>query len=267
MHLTLVTQTELLGGLRTQMRDTGATKRWSDAEIYGAINEALTHWHNRVTTLHVYQTTISGGHDIVPLPAYVGKVKYLQNLNTGGERWAELTMWDIHPDATGLRSIHIYGAYAGTLHVVHERANGPVPSSIATTSGSMTATSDTVAVTTNADVEPCGWIKVDGEWMAYSGVNRAASSVTLLNLARGQYETTAATHNNGVTVHWGVAAPDRVLYVQLYDQVRALLHAMYLTDAADTEKAHHERYMNYFQGRADQFWLRHAARGPRLRIV
>ena len=62
----------------------------------------------------------------------------------------------------------------------------------------------------------------------------------------------AAAHDSAGTVYWGVAVDDGAMYRQLTNQIVSDMHAMYLHDGAEKERANHERLMNYYQQMADR---------------
>lgn len=245
-------QNDLLADLRTRVRDNGA--RWSDTEVYRAINAALQQWQGRVYVPGYLESEADGVTE-VELPP--GAIRVLEVLYrpAGSEHWRDIHYHDILYGMDGRAGLLVPQLPSGTLRIIYAYANSPLPTNPATSSDNMSATASSVN-TTATNVGRAGYVKIDQEWMAYSGT-AVGTGTTLLALRRGLFGTTAAVHDGSVTakpVWWGVVAPGASLFEQLLDQAMAHLHAYYLSDGAESEKAYHERYMNYFQQKADRFW-------------
>ena len=254
---------------------------WSAPEVYRALNRALSEWQKRVLIARLY--TITGGWVAgtysYSLPAYVRRpiepqllrsIPYDDEINlTSEQSWQILPGWEEEPDATGGLVLRVTMRPA-TLEgrVIWYAPNSRVPTGAApVTSAEILAAATSVTLTTVVDVDDVGWVKIDGEWISYSGVTRTATTTTLTNLIRAQYGTTAATHVITSSVVWGVAVDDLGLYEQLANQTKAYLHQQNLINASVHETGRHERMMQYYQQQASAFWDGYSSQKPPLQMV
>lgn len=278
----LKTQTELLQDMRRRMRDPDGA-RWPDYEVYTGINDCLLTWHNRVTIPHLY--TVPGGWVAgtveYTLPAYMRghidpQVKryssYYPNVSGIGleaETWVDVQAFTIEPDGSGGQKLRFELAPStDDGRIIWWSHNGPVPLTAPALNAQIDA-DDTSLVLSSAvtDIDQVGYIKIDSEWLHYAGVTYGASTTTLSNLLRGVNSTTAAIHNSSTSVYWGVGCHRSDLYGQLYNATRSFLHALFLTDAADAERTHHERQAMYYADVARGFWRSYVPnRKPKLRL-
>jgi hypothetical protein len=134
-------------------------------------------------------------------------------------------------------------------------------------SGAIAADATSLIVNASlGDIERVGWVRIGSEWIQYAGMSVGSATTTLENLTRGQFDTTAAAHDDAAAVVWGVAAPNQMLFLQCSDQACAFVHEYYLTDGSAQERSQHERMVGYYQNRADQHWRKHTpTRSPRWR--
>lgn len=268
--LHILTQSELLANLQADIRDSDED-RWSDAELYRAINRSLRAWGNRVQVPFLYEL---GEWDSsvreYDLPDYVHPPVDPLYQCSGDDEWHEFKGYVVKPgEKTALRLVLAFFPPPSSARVVWWGRNSTVPATLPTISGSsITSTSTSVTVTGTADVADSGFIKAEQEWMQYSGRVRGATTTTLSNLKRGLFGTTAASHNTAVSVEWGVAVHNEGLYEQLTYQAIAFLHALFLTSASSTETEVHQFAMRYWQDRADQWWRGYRkARNPKMLLT
>lgn len=273
----LRSQVQILADVEAMFRDT-SNARWSDAEIYRAVNRALLTWYDRVAIAHYY--TISGGYSAgtygYSLPAYVRPP-----VTAEAKRWVPYDDYTldtqtaftyvevpsiVEPDGSGglvLRLVQPPRTLDGRVR--WRMPNGPLPTTLPTLNADMTSSDTTLTMSGAIDVEDAGYVKIDAEWVAYAGVTRGTSTTTLNNLLRGLNGTTAATHDgtgDPDDVVWGVAVDTLGLYEQLYNQVGSYLHEYFLTDGSEKERLNHEKMMGYLQQKADGFWKRYQ---PKMR--
>lgn len=228
------------------------------------MNEALESWADRVRVPHVYTLTWNSGTAEYTLPTYVneplrpqayfgsGTVStYNAATYDGPQMWQTLPGWETDTGGTAPVLRLPLGAADLNGRIVYYPANGPVPTTPATQSGTLAADGTALTIASAPDVADVGYVNVGGEWMSYAGVARGVSTTTLTLDGRGLESTTAASHASGGAVWWGVAVDDERMFGQLRNQMRALLHAMFLTDGAEHERANHERLMSFWQQRAD----------------
>lgn len=274
----LRSQTELLAEMEARLRDT-SNARWSDAEIYQALNDALDTWYGKVAAPHLY--TVPGGWlastFTYSLPAYLRPplypeverpIPYDHEIDVATTyTWVPVSAVT-EPDGSGGLTLRLLQPPHNLDGRIRWYApNSRVPTTLPTTSGSTADTATSMTLGSAVDVEDAGYVKVGSEWIAYAGVTRNASTTVLNNLVRGLYGTTAATHNTGASVAWGVAVDDRRLWQQLRDQTQANCYRMEIGDGSVHETSRYEQYMNYYQTRADQFWPTYAPVRPAPRLV
>lgn len=258
----LRTQTELLADIEALIRDS-SNVRWTEAEIYRAINLALLTWHDKVKFERTYTITDGwvAGTYAYTLPAYVRPPIFPELLRqlpnnewgavTGTSRWQDVVGWELVGN-----SLRLYAApRTGQGQVVFYAPNSRVPlPTLPTTNAQIVAADTSVTMGSAVDIDDVGYVKINAEYISYTGVTRASATTTLLNLTRALNGSTAATHNSGSTVTWCVAADSMSLYSFLYDQVRSILSGLPLSDGSTHERLNYEKMMGYFENRAAIFW-------------
>lgn len=273
MLVTLQSQNDLLIRYRALMRDpsdgTSAT-RWKDSEYYYAINRALTSWANRVRVpwLHtlddgwsnsIYAYTLPDYMDSYIRPQVQSPASAWRGLASDGSvfTWDDLNGWTLEPDGSGglvLRwqtpPINAPGRIIWYMPV------STVPVDLALLAGAITDEEDSATVHVPTGFMPgrVGWVNINGEWIRYSDIERGTDSITLFNLIRGDYGTAPGTHDAGLPVYWGVAVDREDLWGVLDDQVMEHLHAMFMTNASNTETDTHAVMMKYHGDRVQGFW-------------
>mgnify|MGYP000914620258 CR=1 FL=1 len=280
MRVYLRAQSDIKTQVRAVLRDTGSA-RWTDAEVYQAMNLALATWQGRVSVPMLY--SLPGGLDAgvneYAIPGYIRPPFKPQYLALGADgvqiddtvyyEWQDIRDWDADPDAEDGWVLRIRSPISSTeARIIWYAHNGSVPTTIPAipAAGDITATSTSVQANAALDVGDAGYVFCGSEWMGYAGLTRAASATTLGNLVRGVNDTTAAVHAAAATLTWGIAAPSGDLYLQLIDQTAMFLHQMFLGQASPNERDLHERMISYFKGNAEMFWRRYVpARSPRFR--
>lgn len=273
----LRTQTELLADIEALVRDT-SNARWSEAEIYLAINMALLTWADKVKLPYLY--TISGGYTAetyeYDLPAYIRPPIYPEVYRlepyyeewpiTAGRHWQELPGWELVPNDSGTLTLRVYHPRTLEGQLWFYAPNSRVPLTPPTTSGSTSSTATTMTLDSAVDVDDVGIVKCEAEYMAVAVTGRAAATTTLTILQHGLYGSTAATHNSGSTVTWCVGADTLSLYQLLYNQARSILAQMPLFGGSTKERAEYEKLMGYYQQLADEYWQRYAPARPSTSI-
>lgn len=271
-HLFLKSQTELLADIKARMADSGNALA-TDAQYYAAINEAIRMWGTRVLVPKLYSFDFEAGIYEYVLPSLVRTPFTLQIRDTffgpfgiqldadSVYTYESVAGYSIEPAASGGFILRLASTpYAETGHIIWYAETGPVPTTqpTVTTTISSTDTSLVMTVTGAPDVNNSGYLKVDNEWMFFSGITRTSStSYTAANLIRGRYDTIAATHTSGTTVAWGVGADDLRLWTQLLDYTCAYIHALQLHKSTTEDVSRHEKLMSYYQQKADTFWRTH----------
>lgn len=269
MNLYLRDQATILADVKARLRN-ATNARWPNAEIYGAVNDALTTWHGRVSVPVIY--TIPGGYSNGQseyiLPSYIDARTIVPQMRrtvpwvTWGQLdvndtqvWVDVPGWTVAPNEDGDWVLHFdVPPYSVEGRILWYMANGSVPATPPTTSGSTDAAATSVVLGSVVDCWDSGFVRAGNEWIQYAGVTRA-STTTLVNCLRGlDYGVAAATISSGTTINWGVVMPRLGLYRVLIDQVALYLHELYLTDAATKETQIHQQMVGFYQARIDKFW-------------
>lgn len=282
MRIFLRTQTSLIGMIRSMMRDAGGV-RWTDAEMYTAVNLALDVWASRVSAPMLYALSGYEPGDAVTLPGYIRPPVQPQVQYAGSEEWVDVPDWTAPPDDTDRLTLSMEaGSGVQAARILWRFRNGYVPTTLPTLDEDIDADDDELIFVGVQEIGDAGYIKIDDEWIQYAGVERESGETTLLNLVRGVNGTTPASHAGlvpaspgppivpavpGATITGGIAAPTTDLWVQLFDQAAVFAHEMFLGNASPQERDAHERAISYHTNRADMFWRRYApARAPRMRV-
>ena len=276
----LYTQSALALEIKRRMRDT-ANDRWTDEEIYDAINDALADWEGRVQVPRYYDISFTSGTYEYTLPSYIDTAhldvqikRTIWGLDTEtGEEWEEvyedLTSWYVIPSSTGGMTLVIENIIESTDgRIIWWGYNGAVPV-IEPTVKTAIDSDDTQLVLSGlvTGIGKAGYVKVDEEWMSYSGYEDDGTNTTLSNLVRGLDDTTADAHTADTVVSFGIAMPNERLRRLLFDQVAARMHALFLTNAAPNEQEHHERLMGFYENRVKDFWRTWIPlRAPKMRL-
>ncbi len=285
---TLRTRTSLIVDIEHRLQDRG-NRRWGDTEIVRALNDALGTWVGRVHVPCIYTLTDgwgTGGVYEYAIPAYIPEEKMTpQRLVStayvslaGGSNqyvWEDLLGWDMEPDGAGgqvLRTQFNEGraGTAGDGRILYWVENGPLPETLYTPSGTVTASTTTpILLPAYLDVGQSGFVKWDDEWMQYAGISNlpADGGTELQNVVRGVGGTAAVNHTGSTgKMDWGVAVTNLRLWGQLYAQTMANLHGLLLTDGPGQEREHHQWQMQWQQQRADDFWKSWVPLAPRLKL-
>jgi hypothetical protein len=276
MSLSLRSQLDLLDDIEARLRDP-SNYRWSQAEIYRALNDALHQWDGRVSVPAIYEpgatwptsvstVTLPAGIDPASVQVQVRELP-VENVDIVLDQWFDMQGWRNEPTATFGNQVRSYFQPASEYRLLYWITNGPVPVTVPTLDSELSDTATSLTLTTTAAVGDNGFCALENEWVHYRGVQRGATTLTLQNLTRGLLTSTAATHAALTPVYWCVAAPRQDLYNQLLDQGRAYLHEMTLVAASPQSRDVHERMVSYYQARADAFWRRWmSVRAPRWKI-
>ena len=266
-------QEKIHGDISYRIRDTG-NKRWTSEEIYRAMNDSLSLWWGKVLIPRLYTgiSSWTAGTYAYSLPDYVtaplvpqaesatsrSGVSYVDGT---AETWTDVPGFSLEPDGTGGHDLRFeFPPYSLDARVLYYGNNGLVPVTAPALNAELTTAATSLVLDTVVnDIGRTGYVKVGNEYIEYAGVSDDGSNTTLSNLVRGMYEGVDATHAAATTVKFCVAVDDHRLWQQLYDQMRAYLHELFLTDASSQERSHHERQVSFYQGRADNFWKQYTS--------
>lgn len=281
MDLLLRSQSEILADVQALLRD-GGSARWTAAEVYGGINRALGDWAGRVSVPALYApaslkwSTTQYEYD---LPSYIDEDAIQPQyqapmyepgtvLPTNATTWVDLYGWSVEPTAAGGRKLRFAQMPTNTAgRIIYWVTPTKVPTTVPTLSSSLAAGATSAVMGSVVDCDNVGWVKIDSECIGYSGVTRTATQTTLLNLVRGQSDTTDVLHNSAANVAFCVGYPRADLLNQLYDRTMARLHTMFMGNAAPQERDVHGQMIRLFNQRADEFWRKwQPRRAPRMVI-
>ena len=275
------TVTDLEEDLAQRMNDWPDSK-WTTQQKYQAIDATLYLWGDRVKVPHLYTLTggFTSGTYIYALPDYIeGPIDvqfkqltgyYIGSQSSDDRRWAYVNAYDVDVSSTGGRELRLhYDVFNTDARIMWWGYNGPIPKTrpLPVTNGAVASDDTSLTLTSKPVVGTSGYVKINAEWISYAGVDEGSSTITLENLGRGQFNTTAAAHASGDTVDWGVAVTRRDLFEVLMYDACAHLHMMKLNDASQQERGHHTDQMLTYKQMSDEFWKRYAApRGVRMRL-
>jgi len=269
MNYYLKAQSEILSDSEVIMRDT-SNYRWTDLEMYHAINRALREWHNRVGIEWYY--SLSGGWVdgtwSYSMPSYVEEpvipqvLHYIREidgvtLSSNSTTWIDLPGGVLEPNGTGGQNLRLDAEPASIDgRVLFYIRNGPIPTAatLPDLDAAINATDTSVTLTGVFELPKAGWVKIEQEWIFYAGVTKSATVTTLSNCLRAQYGTTAATHAKDTLVAWGIAVHTMSLYNALEYAVYKRLHEMFITNGAATEINRHQAMISYYAGEEQKFW-------------
>lgn len=267
VEIFLKAQNAILADLRARVRDNGA-ERWTDAECYGAINDALLTWQERVRIPHLY--TISGGWLSGTLeytlpdwirsnaiqPQMKGLAQSALSYRLTSETWQDIPGWRIEPNASNGRVLKFsVSPYSTDGRLIWWGSNMPLPIAIPATSGSTAADATSMVLAGVVDCHEYGWVKVGTEWIQYAGVDRGATTTTLTNCVRGLAQGgSAGVISTSTSVYFGIAMSKTELYRVLMDQAIVHLHELYLGNASSKEKQTHQELIGFYDGRVREFW-------------
>jgi hypothetical protein len=271
----LRSQVDLLAELNVAVRD-GSNVRWTAVEKYAALNQVLQTWADKVMLPHRTTITdgwVSGTQDYA-LPSYARPPFYPELLRSVpfynyvseslANNWQDVPGWEVVPDGSGGQVLRLFSPARNVeARVSFYAPNSRVPTTIPVTTGSTSASATTTVISTDigAAIDDVGYIKCEGEWMGYAGVDRTATTTTLNNLTRALYGTAAAVHAGGSSVAWGVAMDDGRLHRLLLDMWRSALHSYFIQDGGTHERGMHEKGLGYYDSLAA--WLQTSYRPKR----
>ncbi len=265
--LYLRNQLDLLNNVESHMRDT-SNYRWTEGEIYGALNDAVRSWHGRVSVPATYSPGTNWPDDVHVIDVPVGidpqatviQIRYLpvENSVDQVDTWYDVNGWRTEPTEAFGGQLRVNFQPTSEYRLLYWFANGTMPTTAPSLGEELSATATSVTLTTTADVGESGFLQIENEWIHYRGIERGATTLTCQNLTRGLLTSVAATHAALTPVYWCVATTHQDLYNQLLDQARAFLHELTLIAAAPQSRDVHERMVSYYQARADAYWRKHA---------
>lgn len=270
MNLFVRSQYQLRTDILTMLDDT-SNARWTDVQVYTAINQALAMWGGRVLIPHLYQPTgykwNNGTYDYT-LPVWMDE-QYIQpqvrrvvpyinypQLADGTETWVDVPGWSIEPTTSNGRKLRFETApYNQDARILYWSQPNQIPTTVPTLSATISNGTATTFTLTGANytVPFFGWYKIEDEVLTAEYSSRTATTV-FANATRGEFNTYATSHTPTTPVYFCIAATDERLFVQLHDQAMAILHRMRFGLAAPEERQVHSQMIQLYQSQADRFW-------------
>lgn len=276
----LRTQSDILS-LANNLTLNTAHNRWTDVQVYAAMNMALAYWYKRVQVPFFY--TVPGGFintsleytlpDYMEGPMDVQSLRYqdypyLVTTLDGLPMWFDIDNYSIEANATGGRTLRLGSYYySSEARILWYGYNGPVPTTIPTLNAGIDADDTTLTLASIPTVGRSGYIKIGSEWMQYAGTAEGAITLTLSNLVRGVNGTTAASHLTAASVEWGVSMDRGDLLNALLDSTRRYMMELKLMEDSTIANDVYKNQLNYYEGRDKVFWRAYApSRAPKFRL-
>ena len=260
-------QTELLAGLKRLTRDTTAVT-WSETEMTNAINDALTAWAGRISVPMVYApgTAWPDNTLYVILPIYMeARNVELRMRDNDASAWVSMNMARIFTQTTTAHALQIPWVSDMQYEVLFYVENKQLPTTLPTLDAACGATDVTISVSPAVMmVAPAGWLRIDSEFVSYTGIESSATNTAFSGLGRAANYSTGASHLISTSVEFCVAANGVDSFAQLYDGALARLYELALADSSSTEQPFLERMTSFYSGRSEAYWKRfQVGRSPR----
>lgn len=264
LAITARSQSALLSRIRLAVRDPqGVSQRWSDSEIYYAINLALDNWGRKVMLPFIEDiANFASATNVYTLPWYVSEPvdpQYKLSADViGGNNWIDFPSYGITSDGAGVLQLQLpFYPPSASGRIIWWKPNSILPTTIPSKDASaMAADADSVTLSSVVEISNAGFIKIESEWMSYSNRDVGTATTTLNGLVRGLFGTTAAAHNSAVSVEFGVAVHRQDLYTILDYQVISTLHSLFMTNPSNTETGGHEFNLRYYADQIEKYWAR-----------
>lgn len=263
--------------IEQRQRD-ASNQRWTDKELYNAINDCIELWSQSIRVPFVYTITngFAAGTYEYSLPRYVRPpldVQQLRRIGTyyqgitiddgASETWVDVPAYRLEPTTAGGQQLRLDAApWTTDARVIYWAPNGLVPTTVPTLSSGITSSDTTITLASTPEVSDVGYIKIEAEWCSYAGLARAASTLTLQNVVRGLNDSTAASHLSGVNVYWGLATTRLDVFNQMQTDVKASAHELFLSRAAPEERDHHVFMVRLYRQMSMEFWRRFVPSRP-----
>lgn len=270
--LYLKTRSEIINDCESRLSDTD-NKLATAVEYGNAVNEGVRMWAGRVAIprIHALSSGFAVGTSEYVLPNHIKPPIVIQirstayNLIAGppveadnSYTWHELAGYTIEPVADGTFLLRLpLTPYTEEGRIIYWQENGFMPAGTPTLDANIDADDNEIAVDGLAaatELSDSGFLKVDSEWIAYSGITRGASGFTLHNCLRGFWSTVATTHVETTEFEWGIAVDDTRLWVQLMDYVAGYVHGLRVHKNTSEDVTRHEKLMSFYETRAQNFW-------------
>ena len=257
---TPVTYADFLTDITIQSRNTG---KWSEDEIRFCINRGVREWANKVWIPFTYEFEYHDTRQTYDLPRYIPgsfQVQYQDD----NEDWCDVRVYSVDFGSNGTRQLRLTfmrgGGRAGRVNWWGR--NGIAPLTDVVLLAGIDTDDTTLTFTSDETVDDVGVVKLDDEWIQYSGRSFANGITTLTNLVRGAYSTTAASHDADEPILFGFVIDRSDLLQQLSDYVFMQLYVLSLRHGSSTERQTYEAMLNYHMTQANAYWRRYTSKRP-----
>lgn len=197
-----------------------------------SLNMLTIEWANRginLWTVEQGQIVMNTGQAIYPFPAdTIDLLDQVIRTQANGLNQTDINISRISEPTYS--TIPNKLAQGRPIQVWVNRQTGVVNPTTVTLDGAITATDTTITVSNAANLATAGFINIDSETIVYQNVD----GNDLLNCARGQNNTTAASHSNGAAISvanlpcinvWPTPNPPGDQYIFVYWRMRRLQDA------------------------------------------
>lgn len=257
-NYTLYRQDDILDLVRARLSDE-RDRRWTKRAKYRAINYAIRELPDRYLPSY-YTLSFTTGESSATLPAYVDGPVQPQYKTSTGTVWKDIAHWRVDNDLDGGRTLVL--AFAPTsnedVRVLFWSRPGPLPEveNICTLNADITSSATSLVLSSSPVVGEVGYVQIGGEWINYVGGSSDASNLTLSNLDRGVYSTTAASHSADDLVYFGLPtlSMDVLNYVVLAAGV--WLHSTFISSSHAHNADMNGVAVNLLREERDRAWRR-----------
>jgi hypothetical protein len=251
MNLYIRTQSDILSDIEDDVRD-DANKRWKKTEIYRALNRSI----RRMGTpyLPVAASVTFSSSNTANLPAGVRGPLTVEYSDNNDDLWYPVGMYDIAHDADNnlvLSLPHVPG-YSVRVRWHAEQTPVPAVSTLPGLTSGIGSSNTSLTVSSSVSVAPVGFVKINDEWIQYTGMSSSGSQTLLTGLDRGVHGTTAASHTASDTIEWGVVAVTQATYEYLRMQTLAYLFGQLIAPVRSAESDNYQWLMQWYQAQADE---------------
>jgi hypothetical protein len=271
MNLFARGQVQLRTDILTLLDDT-SNARWTDAQVYTAINQALSMWGGRVLVPHLYQPTDYSwdnntyeytlpawldGRYITPQMRRVIPYNGYPLTSDGTETWVDIPGFSIEPTTGEGRKLRFQSMpFDVDARILYWTQQPQVFTTLPTFTSNFTSAATTASFSANATNQypSAAYFKTEDEFFFGTYSTRAAGNITYTVAARGLFSAFTDTANSGTSVQMAVVVPDERLFVQLMDSAMAILHRMRFGLASPEERSVHGQMIQLYQAQADKFW-------------
>lgn len=271
MNLHVRSQYQLRTEILTMLDDT-SNARWSDAQVYTAINQALAMWGGRVLVPHLYQPASYAWDNNTyeyALPSWMDE-KYITpqmrrvipyagypQTSDGTETWVDVPGWSVEPTTTEGRVLRFQSLpYEVDARILYWSQQYQLPTSPPVVASTISNAATTATLGGVSFAYPSRFfLAINLEIMSVTFTSKNSSVATIALEQRAMFNSyTPTNHATNDLTYFCVAVTDERLFVQLHDQAMAILHRLRFGLASPEERSVHGQMIQLYQKQADMFW-------------